>query len=118
MVEKDITKEECLSYEFADFFEEIPLLQELLIIPTNEIHDSGYRIMTIIGIDDSIEYRKQIDVGCDVVHFEDYFQKSNGLLRMDLLDNGIFHLFVTGKSKIKVLFRLSDFTFIVVNGNS
>ena len=38
--------EKCIR---VNMWDEVPLLDEICILPTNDVHDSGYKIMYVIG---------------------------------------------------------------------
>lgn len=111
-----MTKKELLALPYADFREEIPLLDDLYIIPTMRLHDSGYRIIEVIGGKrdkdfEGYEYLKRIGLGTDVIDYGS-FMKDNPRIKMDVpSDCNCIRIFADYGYKIKVGFRLSSFTF-------
>lgn len=94
--------------------EEIPLLDGIYILPTTRKHDSGYKIMYIVGYTEEEYYL--LDQICDVVDFEKYLthDKSINDLHLDIHDNGVIHLW-SNHQKMKSIFRVSCCTFDFVN---
>ena len=104
------------------FLEEIPLLDELYVVVSNEKHDSGYKMYKIYGIaygnNREITYGKCLSEWSDVIHIVPTFliEWSNyyaHLLSIDSVETNLFHIFVR-KAKIKVKYNLSDFEFEIV----
>ena len=50
-------------------FDEVPDLDDIYILPTNRKHDSGYKILYIIGQDREKNEYFLLDTYCDVVYF-------------------------------------------------
>lgn len=90
--------------------EEVPLLDGIYVLPTTKKHDSGYKIMYIVGYAENEYYL--LDTYCDVVNFGD-FKKQLQELNIDIPDNGIIHCW-SNKEKIKSNFRVSSCTFDLV----
>ena len=53
-----MTKKELLSLPLASYNEEIPQLDYLYLIPTMKKHDSGYRIIVVVGENIKLNYMK------------------------------------------------------------
>lgn len=117
-----MTKKELEKLEVATHDEEIPLLDELYFVVSNDIHDSGYKMYKIYGIaygkNREITYAKCISEISDVIHivptflneWHDYYSR---VLSMDSIETNLIHIFVR-KAKIKVMYRLSDFEFEII----
>lgn len=93
--------------------EELPLFDGIYILPTNRKHDSGYKIMYIVG-----HYAKEdkyylLDTYCDVVNFG-YLVRELKELNIDILDNGIIHCW-SNYQLIKSGYRVSSCTFDFVD---
>lgn len=92
--------------------EETPLFDDIYILPTTRKHDSGYKIMYVVGLDRKNNQYYLLDTYCDVVNFGD-LKKQLQELNIDILDNGIIHCW-SNKEKIKSNFRVSSCTFDLV----
>ncbi len=106
-------KKELLKLPIAKIDETIPLLDFIYIIPTKELHDSGYRIMKIIGETKDNSFRKQIATFSDVLHIGNFINQNSELINMDIEPiNGIIRFFTFHGYKIKVdTHGVSDFSF-------
>ena len=117
-----MTKEELEKLEVVTCFEEIPLLNELYVVVSNDIHDSGYKKYKIYGVaygkNREITYAKCLSKVSDVIHIvptflrvvNDYYLP---VLSIDSIETNLIHIFVR-KAKIKVKYRLSDFEFEII----
>ena len=113
-----MTRKELLDLPVADYRDEIPLLDEFYVIPTKRKHDSGYRIMEIVGV----AYKKDkggryignefeaiLDRGCDVIDFDFWQRVKGGSISMDIHpENGCPRFFSRGR-KFEVIYRHSTF---------
>lgn len=117
-----MTKDELEKLEVVTCFEEIPLLNELYVIVSNDIHDSGYKKYKIYGIaygdNRKITYAKCLSEISDVIHIVPTFLKVCDVyyfpvLSMDSIETNLIRIFVR-KAKIKVMYRLSDFQFEII----
>lgn len=104
-------KELLSKCEKVDIFDEIPLLDGLYVIPTNKKHDSGYKIMYIIGVVGKKYYL--LDTYCDVIRIESRDVKINDI-NIDVIDNGIIHYW-SNFQKIQSIYRLDSCVFYVVD---
>lgn len=93
--------------------EELPLFDGIYILPTNKKHDSGYKIMYIVGHDVKEDKYYLLDTYCDVVNFG-YLVRELKELNIDILDNGIIHCW-SNYQLIKSGFRFSSCTFDFVD---
>ena len=98
--------EKCKNVEYDDI---LPLFDDIYILPTNRKHDSGYKIMYIVGLNREENQYYLLDTYCDVVNFGD-FVKNLKELNVDILENGIIHCW-SNYQKIKSNFRVSSCTF-------
>ena len=115
-------KDELEKLEVVACFEEIPLLNELYVVVSNDIHDSGYKKYKIYGIvygkNREITYAKCLSEISDVIHIVPTFLNVSGVyyspvLSMDSIETNLIRIFVR-KAKIKVMCRLSDFEFEII----
>lgn len=98
--------EKCKNVEFK---EEIPLLDDIYILPTQRKHNSGYKIMYIVGLSRDKDEYYLLDTYCDVVNFG-YLKHYIKELNIDILDNGIIHCW-NNYQKMENSFRCSSCTF-------
>jgi len=95
-----------------NYNDEIPLLKGIFIIQERTLHDSGYRLMNIIG---HTEYDKEINdfkyylISCcsDVVDFSPLFDKyikgnyDMGDIHLDINRYGIIHIWTNSNKWLK-----------------
>lgn len=93
--------------------DKLPLLDDIYILPTTKKHDSGYKIMYIVGLERKTNTYYLLDTYCDVVNFG-YLKRYLRELNVDILDNGIIH-FWSNYQKIESEFRCSSCTFDFVD---
>ena len=117
-----MTKKELEKLEVITYSEEIPLLNELYVIVSNDIHDSGYKKYKIYGVaygeNREITYAKCLSTISDVIHIVPTFLNTwdvyySRVLSMDSTETNLIRIFVR-KAKIKVMYRLSDFEFEII----
>lgn len=114
-----MTRKELLALPRYDYTKPLPLFDELYIIPTRRKHDSGYRIIEIIGIEYVVTNNtRQIKTACklstcaDVIMY-DLFEQCRSGFKMDVPpDCNCIRLFTFGKFRI-LAHGLSDFIFKV-----
>lgn len=115
-------KRELEKLEMIKYNEDIPLLDELYVVVSNNKHDSGYKMYKIYGIaygnNREITYAKCLSEWADVIHIVPTFliEWSNyyaPILSIDSIETNLFHIFVRN-AKIKVKYNLSDFEFEIV----
>jgi len=102
--------ERCITVKLLD---ETPLFDDIYILPTNKKHDSGYKIMYIVGHERTYDKYYLLDTYCDVVNFGDLI-KNLKELNVDILQNGIIH-FWSNYQQIQSNFRVSSCTFDFVD---
>lgn len=109
-----MTRRELLNLPYEEFGKEIPLLDELYVIPTRKKHDSGYMCMEIIGMNKE-GYAKKLATYSDVIHFPSIMNRVNkGHLKIDIpSDTKCFRFFSWGKIKV-ITYGISDFEFDIV----
>lgn len=93
----------------------VPELQGIYILPTTKKHDSGYKIMYIVGYFDDNYYL--LDTICDVVDFENIMKWDHIPIRdihIDMHDIGIIHIW-SNYQKFKIENRYSSCTFAMVD---
>lgn len=115
---------EELALENKDaFIEDIPLLDELYVFISNEVHDSGYLMYKIYGVvygkDKEIIYAKRLTQSSDVIHITPTFLRGDSEYRLpeisiDSNEPNSFRIFTRCKSKIKINCTFSDFEFDIV----
>ncbi len=93
--------------------EELPLLDDIYILPTNRKHDSGYKIMYIVGLCREKGIYYLLDNYCDVVDLGDFGTLIQDL-HIDILDNGIIHYW-SNSQQFKSIHRMSSCTFEIIN---
>lgn len=98
--------EKCINTKLTD---ELPLFDDIYILPTNRKHDSGYKIMYIVGLIRKTEQYYLLDTYCDVVNFGDLLKQLKEL-NIDILDNGIIHCW-SNYQQMQSNFRVSSCTF-------
>ena len=102
-----------------DKLKDVPLLSGIYIVQQKKLHDSGYRMMYVIGHTDWDYEKKDYDYyllgSCsDVVDFGNYFSKAyTEDLHIDINRNGLIHIW-SNKSKFKCSHCLSSCIFEVV----
>lgn len=98
----------------------VPLLQGVFIIQQRRLHDSGYRLMYVIG---HTEYDKEINdfhyyllSQCsDVVDIGDMLEHNCTDIHLDINKNGIIHLWTNRNKKLKIKYtNLSNAWFDVI----
>ncbi len=120
-----MNKNELEKLEFENVFtNNIPLLDELYVVISNEEHDSGYLMYKIYGVaygkNREITYAKCLSVCSDVIHIAPAFIRGISeyklpLLSIDSIEPNLFRIFTRNKdNKIKIKFTLSDFEFEIV----
>ena len=119
-----MNKEELEKLEFENVFtNDIPLLDELYVVISNEVHDSGYLMYKIYGVaygkNREITYAKCLSDCSDVIHITPTFIRGFSEYRLPLLsidskEPNLFRIFIRAKNKIKVKFTLSVFEFEIV----
>jgi len=92
-------------------FDEVPLFDIIYILPTQRKHDSGYKIMYIVGCCND-EYFL-LDTYCDVVNLGEWESKVKGL-SIDISENGIIGIW-SRYQKFKSVFRVSSCTFEMID---
>lgn len=102
--------EKCKTIKVDD---DVRLLDEIYILPTTRKHDSGYKIMYIVGKSQKENEYYLLDTYCDVVNFG-WFKTKIEELNIDILDNGIIHLW-SNKQLFKSTFRVSSCVFETVD---
>ena len=102
---------------------DIPLLDELYVVISNEVHDSGYLMYKIYGVaygkNKGIIYAKLLTEISDVIHITPTFMRGDSEYRLPLLaidseEPNLFRIFTRGRSKIKIKNTFSDFEFDIV----
>lgn len=87
-------KKELLEVEHEEIFVDIPLLDEIYIIPTRRKHDSGYRCMEVIGVNKD-GYKKKLATYSDVFDIAQVFSTRHNFfhLSMDIPECGVIRFF-------------------------
>ena len=98
--------------------DEIPLFKGIYIIQKRKLHDSGYRLMNVIG---HTEYDKELKdykyylMSCcsDVIDFEPIFDKLLAGnydmcdLHLDINKNGLIHIWTNSDKKLSCKYGLN-----------
>ena len=117
-----MTKDELKKLEKITYLEEVPLLDELYVVVSNNKHDSGYKMYKIYGIaygnNREITYAKCLSEISDVIRITPTFLNSCDIyyfpvLSMDSIETNSIRIFIRN-AKIKVKFNLSDFEFEII----
>lgn len=98
---------------------DVPILGGIYIIPTKFKHDSGYKIMYIVG---HTPFRRKeeteyylLDTCCDVVDFDNFLNSMLiNDLHLDMTTGGIIHIW-SNRQNMKSIFRVSSCSFEMVN---
>lgn len=114
--EKQELLDKCLKLEQ---FDEIPILGGIYVVPTRYKHDSGYKIMYIIGYTSYKTNEEQkyylIDTCCDVIDFVDWFNgESIKDLHIDITPGGIIHIWGNYQNMVN-RFNLSSCMFEMID---
>ena len=118
------TREE---FENLDYFKPIDDFNGIVIIPTNELHDSGFKCMKFVLMN-GYEVVGCVGGSSDIIHLNgigglgkygrDLFNKTNLVKRIDwsidCLPNGLLRLFCSYKLDIDK-FIMSDFSLYITN---
>ena len=102
--------EKCIKLEHGDG---APILGGIYVIPTNLKHDSGYKIMYIIGHTPFKRGENQktylIDTYCDVIDYSNYLGRYDKIkdLHIDITPNGIIHIW-SNEQNMKIINNLSS----------
>ena len=122
-----MNKEELLNKAKKVDYNNLPLLKGIYIIQQRKLHDSGFRLMYVIG---HSEYKKDIEdfeyymLSCcsDVVDFGPVFNKLLNRnydmcdLHLDINKNGLIHIWTNSvKYLITDWLNLSNCTIRIVN---
>lgn len=102
--------EKCKHTKLND---KLPLFDDIYILPTTKKHDSGYKIMYIVGLSREEAQYYLLDTYCDVVNLGDLVKQIQEI-NIDIYENGIIHLW-SNREKFKSNFRVSSCTFDLVN---
>jgi hypothetical protein len=120
----DMTARQLRSVELARW-DEVIVCNSLVVLPTKLLHDSGYRVIEFVAVDENLMPIKRIAGGIDVVCFDgiggygwNWHKKNEGVptkkdvtaWRFDCLPkSGLLRLFIRGKEKIRTGSALSTF---------
>lgn len=116
--EKQELLDKCI--KLKTMLEEPPILGGIYIIPTRYKHDSGYKIMYIVGHapykGNEEEKYYLLDTCCDVVDFDNFMSKNTTIrdLHLDIKPSGIIHIW-SNRQNMKSGFRLSSCTFEMID---
>ena len=119
-----MNKNELEKLELENVFtNDIPLLDNLYVVISNEVHDSGYLMYKIYGVaygrNREITYAKCLSEISDVIHIVPTFIRGNSEYRLSLLsidseESNSSRIFTRGKAKIKIKDTFSDFEFEII----
>lgn len=90
----------------------IPLFTGIYIIQERKLHDSGYRLMNVIGHTGDFKYYL-ISCCSDVIDFEPIFNKLLARnydmcdLHLDINKNGIIHIWTNSDKKLQCRYGLN-----------
>ena len=100
--------EQCEKISWQD---EAPSLDEIYIIPTKAKHESGYKIMKVVGYCDETEKCYLLDQCCDVINFG-MFRSIIHNINVDIEEDGIIKVW-SYHHRFKSTSRLSNCSFEV-----
>ena len=120
-----MNKSELEKLEFENVFtNDIPLLDELYVVISNEEHRSGYLMYKIYGVaygkNREITYAKCLSDCSDIIHITPTFIRGNSeyrfpLLSIDSIELNLFRIFTRNKdNRIRIKSTFSDFKFEIV----
>lgn len=101
-----------------DYRDEIPLFKGIYIIQERKLHDSGFRLMNVIGhtdYDEELKDFKYYLISCcsDVIDFEPIFDKllvkkyDMCDLHLDIDKNGLIHIWTKSNKKLSCKYGLN-----------
>ena len=96
----------------TEFDKELPLLDHIYILPTTRKHDSGYKIMYIVGANSKEDKHYLLDTYCDVLDIGEFMSSAKDI-HIDIHDNGIIHIW-SNYQLFRSVFRVSSCTFEMV----
>ena len=111
----------------TEWGEELPLFRGIFIIPQRKLHDSGYKMMYVVGHTDYNEDKKDFDyymlaTYSDVIDFAPIFDKyikgnfEMCDLHLDINKSGIIHIWTHSSKKLKcTCSHISSCSFEVEN---
>ena len=102
--------DKCIKTEVT---EELPLLDHIYILPTTRKHDSGYKIMYIVGANSKEDKHYLLDTYCDVLDIGEFMSLAKDI-HIDIHDNGIIHIW-SNYQLFRSVFRVSSCTFEMVD---
>lgn len=106
-------KNELLELEIEKFGLNIPLLDYIYVIQTKRKHDSGYKCMEIIGVNNK-GYKKRLASNCDVIDLDNIFTSKEWCLSIDIPAYNVMRIF-SHKGRFKVnWYGISTFSFEIV----
>ena len=103
---------------------DIPLLDELYVFISNEVHDSGFLMYKIYGVvygkDKEIIYTKRLTQSSDVIHITPTFLRCDSEYRLpeisiDSAESNSFRIFTRCGVKIKINRTFPDFEFDIID---
>ena len=120
-----MNKNELEKLELENVFtNDIPLLDNLYVVISNEVHESCYLMYKIYGVaydkNREITYAKCLTEISDVIKITPTFIRGNSeyrlpLLSIDSIEPNLFRIFTRNKdNRIKVESTFSDFEFEIV----
>lgn len=90
--------------------EKVPELDGVYIVPQRKLHDSGYKMMNVVGHTENFDYYL-LGTCSDVVDFESFFTNVPiADLHMDINKNGIIHIW-SKSNKFKCTHMFSNCVF-------
>lgn len=114
-----MTKKELLELEMEEDGAEIPLLDNIYLIPTRRKHDSGYYCMEIVGTTNDGKYMKKLATYSDVFDIGDVFESlPSPMVSIDIPECNVIHFYNINHYKFKVVWwGYSTFKMLAVEGD-
>lgn len=107
--------EKCVNANTLDL-EKIPLFDYIYMLPTNKKHDSGYKLMYVIGCVVDLKTKKEklylLDQYCDILNFGNYLSE-NHPIKIDVIENNIIRFF-NNAYKFKCTYNCSHCCFDMI----
>ena len=106
-------KELLVKCDGVNITQELPLFDDIYILPTEKKHDSGFKIMYVVGKVRENEQYYLLDTYCDVINLG-FLIKTIKEVNIDIEHHGIIHLW-SNYQLFKSGYRVSSCTFEFVD---
>ena len=115
-----MNKEELLNKAIKLDYNDLKLITGIYIIQNRKLHDSGYRLMTVIGHDHDYDNYYMISNCCsDVIDFVGWMSSIKiEDLHLDINRHGLIHIWSNNSIFSSTFYNLSNCILRVVKTNS